>query len=379
MTTAALPALHYQPQLAPTAAPTKLKQPKEKKEKPRTKTRVGDSPWIRVVTNKGNVFYNHSETKESVWQVPDEIKDAVDELDAQERREREKHDEEEERRRLEQEEQAAAAAAAAAEEQAQNGKKRKADAERDDDDAERHEDLEEAAEEEEDDDDEGEERGDLDIEIEGGEARAVPDVTVPLAPDAELPPPTADAPDAETAPPPAKRAKLSPAPTGPGPETKDVPPQQSAAATAPRPTTKKPKKNKVVSSLEDLNDEDWQRQIAEEMAREAEEGPDGTSNAAQVEEKLAAVAAPVQQQQQLEVDQVEAAALYTVRFWVHALCIRSALPCATYSCVASTRNTQVLLSEKGINPMAPFETELPKFVNDPRYHGASRDSRRTPS
>lgn len=318
MTTAALPALHYQPLVAPTAAaaPTKLKQPKEKKEKPRTKTRVGDSPWIRVVTNKGNVFYNHSETKESVWQVPDEIKDAVDELDAQERREREKHDEEEERRRLEQEEQAAAAAAAAAEEQAQNGKKRKADAERDGDDAEQHEDLEEAAEEEEDDDDEGEERGDLDIEIEGGEARAVPDVTAPLAPDAELPPPTADAPDAETAPPPAKRAKLSPAPTGPGPETKDVPPQQSAAATAPRPTTKKPKKNKVVSSLEDLNDEDWQRQIAEEMAREAEEGPDGTSNATQVEEKVAAVAAaPVQQQQQqLEVDQVEAAALYTVRF-----------------------------------------------------------------
>lgn len=28
-----------------------------------------------------------------------------------------------------------------------------------------------------------------------------------------------------------------------------------------------------------------------------------------------------------------------------------------------------LLGEKDINPMAPWDAELPKFINDPRYHG----------
>lgn len=52
--------------------------------------------------------------------------------------------------------------------------------------------------------------------------------------------------------------------------------------------------------------------------------------------------------EKLEVNQVEAAALY-----------------------------KVLLEEKDVNPMAPFENELPKFVNDSRYHAVKtqRDRR----
>lgn len=29
-----------------------------------------------------------------------------------------------------------------------------------------------------------------------------------------------------------------------------------------------------------------------------------------------------------------------------------------------------LLAERDINPMAPWDAELPKFINDPRYHGS---------
>lgn len=58
------------------AAPTK--PAKKKKEKPAKKTLVPDSTWIRVLTNRGNVFFHNSDTKESTWEVPKEIQEVVE-------------------------------------------------------------------------------------------------------------------------------------------------------------------------------------------------------------------------------------------------------------------------------------------------------------
>jgi hypothetical protein len=54
-----------------------------KKEKPKTKTPIPGTDWLRVTTNQGNVFYTNKAKKQSVWTVPDEIKDAVELLDKQ--------------------------------------------------------------------------------------------------------------------------------------------------------------------------------------------------------------------------------------------------------------------------------------------------------
>lgn len=54
------------------------------KEKPKVKTPIPGTDWLRVKTNQGNVFYTNKAKKESVWTVPDEIKDAVELLDKQE-------------------------------------------------------------------------------------------------------------------------------------------------------------------------------------------------------------------------------------------------------------------------------------------------------
>ncbi|KLO09674.1 hypothetical protein SCHPADRAFT_879154 [Schizopora paradoxa] len=57
---------------------------KQKKEKPKVKTPISGTPWLRVTTTVGNVFYTNTEKKESVWTVPEEIKDAVEVLEAKE-------------------------------------------------------------------------------------------------------------------------------------------------------------------------------------------------------------------------------------------------------------------------------------------------------
>ena len=55
-----------------------------KKEKPKLKTPIPGTDWLRVTTNQGNVFYTNKAKKESVWTVPDEIKEAVELLEKQE-------------------------------------------------------------------------------------------------------------------------------------------------------------------------------------------------------------------------------------------------------------------------------------------------------
>lgn len=54
------------------------------KEKPKIKTPIPGTDWLRVTTNQGNIFYTNKAKKESVWTVPDEIKDAVELLNKKE-------------------------------------------------------------------------------------------------------------------------------------------------------------------------------------------------------------------------------------------------------------------------------------------------------
>ncbi|GJJ06330.1 hypothetical protein Clacol_000521 [Clathrus columnatus] len=74
--------------------------PKNKKEKPVAKTPIPGTSWLRVKTTEGNLFYTHKERKESVWEVPDEIKEKVAQLE-QEEKEREQQEVEEKLRQEE--------------------------------------------------------------------------------------------------------------------------------------------------------------------------------------------------------------------------------------------------------------------------------------
>ncbi|CCO33875.1 Transcription elongation regulator 1 AltName: Full=Formin-binding protein 28 [Rhizoctonia solani AG-1 IB] len=88
---------------APSDVGPDKKSKKSKKEKPAKKTPIPDTPWLRVVTNLGNVFYTHTERKESIWTVPDEIADAVAELEREEEAAKEAKREQEQREKAEQE------------------------------------------------------------------------------------------------------------------------------------------------------------------------------------------------------------------------------------------------------------------------------------
>ncbi|KAG1892466.1 Hsp90 protein-domain-containing protein [Suillus subluteus] len=55
-----------------------IPQPPKKKDKPLVKTPIPDTEWLRVTTTEGNIFYSHKAKKQSVWTVPEEIKDAVE-------------------------------------------------------------------------------------------------------------------------------------------------------------------------------------------------------------------------------------------------------------------------------------------------------------
>ncbi|BGP15676.1 hypothetical protein JCM10213v2_003665 [Rhodosporidiobolus nylandii] len=284
---AQLPTLHF----TASGEVKQGKEKKEKKEKPKEKLPIEGTDWIRVTTNKGNVFYNNKETKESSWVVPEEIKEQVAELEKKEAAEREEKEKAEKEAR--EAEEAAAAAAAAS-----GAKKRKAD------------------------------------EVEAAEGS-------PASGEDEEPQPSLDL-EVEGA-------------NGPS----SLP--EKPAAEAAEPPKKKKQKKRVVTSLEELeagdleepapapaaqqqvgeeeSEEDWQRQMAAQMAAEAAEADGAQQREEQKQEEKVEVP---------DVDQIEAAALY-----------------------------RILLSERDINPMAPFETELPKFVGDPRYHAvkATRDRR----
>ncbi|KAI0638048.1 hypothetical protein C8Q77DRAFT_1089037 [Trametes polyzona] len=83
-----LPAFPIIPQAAALAAPVlaaAAPAPKKpKKEKPVVKTPIPGTEWLRVITNEGNTFYTHTGRKQSVWTVPEEIKEAVEQLEREE-------------------------------------------------------------------------------------------------------------------------------------------------------------------------------------------------------------------------------------------------------------------------------------------------------
>jgi len=64
--------------------PIQPQTPAKKKEKPALKTLIPGTDWLRVTTTEGNIFYSHKIKKESVWVVPDELKDALEAFQAQE-------------------------------------------------------------------------------------------------------------------------------------------------------------------------------------------------------------------------------------------------------------------------------------------------------
>ncbi|RDB22868.1 Transcription elongation regulator 1 [Hypsizygus marmoreus] len=70
--------------------PTIQSEPVKRKEKPLVKTPIPGTEWLRVRTTEGNIFYSHKVKKESVWVVPDDIKDAVEKLEKDERRKQDK-------------------------------------------------------------------------------------------------------------------------------------------------------------------------------------------------------------------------------------------------------------------------------------------------
>lgn len=67
---------------------------KPKKEKPRVKTPIPGTDWLRVITTEGNTFYTHKVDKKSVWTIPDEIKDAVALLEEEEEENKQREAEE---------------------------------------------------------------------------------------------------------------------------------------------------------------------------------------------------------------------------------------------------------------------------------------------
>ncbi|KAF8595141.1 hypothetical protein BDV93DRAFT_611572, partial [Ceratobasidium sp. AG-I] len=89
---------------APAANPgTEKKSKKSKKEKPRTKTPIAGTEWIRVVTTLDNVFFTHTGRKESVWVCPEEIAEAVAELEREEEKLKAEEREREAREKVEKE------------------------------------------------------------------------------------------------------------------------------------------------------------------------------------------------------------------------------------------------------------------------------------
>jgi transcription elongation regulator 1 len=81
------------------ATPSPPPQPKKKKEKPKNKVPIPGTSWTRVTTTEGNVFYFEKESKRSEWTVPEEIREAVEALEAEEREQKAKEEEEEEEKR----------------------------------------------------------------------------------------------------------------------------------------------------------------------------------------------------------------------------------------------------------------------------------------
>lgn len=81
----AFPAPPFPPGVVPAYAAPPSEKKSVKKEKAKVKTPIPGTAWLRVTTTAGNVFFTNTERKESVWTVPEEIKDAVATLEREEK------------------------------------------------------------------------------------------------------------------------------------------------------------------------------------------------------------------------------------------------------------------------------------------------------
>ncbi|EGG06796.1 uncharacterized protein MELLADRAFT_35874, partial [Melampsora larici-populina 98AG31] len=231
-----------------TSSPVTEKKKEKKKEKAKIKQPIPGTSWMKVTTTDQNTFYTNTDTKTSVWTVPDEIKDVVKKLEEEERIKAE-----EAVRQAEQEKLANAEEARRAHEAEQKRL----------------------------------------IELEVQKVRAEVEAEATLR------------------------------------GLKRKPEDQS------NPIGGQRKLQKLNGDRDE--DEDWQRQIAEEMALEAEQ------------ENKPEVPQPIQTTQPTVVPSPMSVML------------------ASLSGDELKATFKAMLLEKSIDPIAPWDNELPKFVTDPRY------------
>ncbi|KAG8981477.1 hypothetical protein FRB90_007217, partial [Tulasnella sp. 427] len=66
------------------SAPSSSKKKKVKQERPIAKSLIPGTEWSRVKTSEGNTFYFHKGKRESVWEAPEEIMEALAEFELEE-------------------------------------------------------------------------------------------------------------------------------------------------------------------------------------------------------------------------------------------------------------------------------------------------------
>ncbi|KAH9815375.1 hypothetical protein DFH28DRAFT_967705 [Melampsora americana] len=258
------------------SSPVTEKKKEKKKEKAKIKKPIPGTSWMKVTTTDQNTFYTNTETKTSVWTVPDEIKDLVRKLEEEER-----IIAEEAARQAEQEKLANAEEARRAHEAEQKRL----------------------------------------IELEVQKVRAEVEAEATLRGLKRKPEDQSNL-IVSPHPLPTKPSLIAPVAQGSG-----VAEDGSQGGQR--------KLQKLDGELDE--DEDWQRQIAEEMALEAEQ------------ENKPDVPQPVQSTQPV----VTPSPMSTML--------------ASLSGEELKATFKAMLLEKSIDPIAPWDNELPKFVTDPRY------------
>lgn len=262
-----------------TSSPVTEKKKEKKKEKPKIKKPIPGTSWMKVTTTDQNTFYTNTETKTSVWTVPEEIKDLVRKLEEEER-----VIAEEAARQAEQEKLATAEEARRAHE--------------------------------------AEQKRLMELEVQKVRAEVEAEATL-----RGLKRKPEDQSSLVTPHPLPSKPSLT-APVG------QIPTEGSGVA--------EDGSQGGQRKLQKLNgdqdeDEDWQRQIAEEMALEAEQ--ENKPDAPQ----------PIQTTQPAIIPSPMSAML------------------ASLSSEELKATFKAMLLEKSIDPIAPWDNELPKFVTDPRY------------
>ncbi|KAI8579080.1 hypothetical protein K450DRAFT_243780 [Umbelopsis ramanniana AG] len=78
----------------PFSSPIPQQRPPEK-EKPAERKKITGTEWQLITTNRGNEFYYHKKTKTSVWEMPQELQDAIRALNEENSKKRKLEEDEE--------------------------------------------------------------------------------------------------------------------------------------------------------------------------------------------------------------------------------------------------------------------------------------------